>query len=181
MLSHCKKYCIGRAADCDGGVGDAQDAGNNIYLLRLADVYMVYVEACIGGGNATSDPLALDVYNLIRKRAGLPGDEDGSITYDELIHERRCEFAFEGINFFDIKRMFYRDESKALAYLNGMSREQGYYNSNPAKKTVREGYTLDLSRSPIIVTAPQMMLPIPGSELTAMPSLEEPAVDYYAK
>lgn len=181
MLSHCKKYCIGRAADCDGGVGDAQDAGNNIYLLRLADVYMVYVEACIGGGNATSDPLALDVYNRIRKRAGLPGDEDGSITYDELIHERRCEFAFEGINFFDIKRMFYRDESKALAYLNGMSREQGYYNSNPAKKTVREGYTLDLSRSPIIVTAPQMMLPIPGSELTAMPSLEEPAVDYYAK
>lgn len=181
MLSHCKKYCIGRAADCDGGVGDAQDAGNNIYLLRLADVYMVYVEACIGGGNATSDPLALDVYNHIRKRAGLPGDEDGSITYDELIHERRCEFAFEGINFFDIKRMFYRDESKALAYLNGMSREQGYYNSNPAKKTVREGYTLDLSRSPIIVTAPQMMLPIPGSELTAMPSLEEPAVDYYAK
>lgn len=181
MLSHCKKYCIGRAADCDGGVGDAQDAGNNIYLLRLADVYMVYVEACIGGGNATSDPLALDVYNRIRNRAGLPGDEDGSITYDELIHERRCEFAFEGINFFDIKRMFYRDESKALAYLNGMSREQGYYNSNPAKKTVREGYTLDLSRSPIIVTAPQMMLPIPGSELTAMPSLEEPAVDYYAK
>ena len=181
MLSHCKKYCIGRAADCDGGVGDAQDAGNNIYLLRLADVYMVYVEACIGGGNATSDPLALEVYNRIRKRAGLPGDEDGSITYDELIHERRCEFAFEGINFFDIKRMFYRDESKALAYLNGMSREQGYYNSNPAKKTVREGYTLDLSRSPIIVTAPQMMLPIPGSELTAMPSLEEPAVDYYAK
>ena len=72
MLSHCKKYCIGRAADCDGGVGDAQDAGNNIYLLRLADVYMVYVEACIGSGDATSDPLALDVYNRIRHRAGLP-------------------------------------------------------------------------------------------------------------
>ena len=181
MLCHCKKYCIGRAADCDGGVGDAQDAGNNIYLLRLADVYMVYVEACIGSGDATSDPLALDVYNRIRTRAGLPNDEDGSITYDELIHERRCEFAFEGINFFDIKRMFYRDEAKALAYLNGMNREQGYYNSDPSKKTVREGYTLDLTRSPIIVTAPQMMLPIPGSELTAMPSLQEPAVDYYAK
>jgi hypothetical protein len=181
MLSHCKKYCIGRAADCDGGVGDSQDAGNNIYLLRLADVYMVYVEACIGSGDATSDPLALDVYNRIRHRAGLANDEDGSITYDELIHERRCEFAFEGINFFDIKRMFYRNEAKALAYLNGMNREQGYYNSDPSKKTVREGYTLDLTRSPIIVTAPQMMLPIPGSELTAMPSLEEPAVDYYAK
>lgn len=181
MLAHCKKYCIGRAADCDGGVGDSQDAGNNIYLLRLADVYMVYVEACIGSGDATSDPLALDVYNRIRHRAGLANDEDGSITYDELIHERRCEFAFEGINFFDIKRMFYRNEAKALAYLNGMNREQGYYNSDPSKKTVREGYTLDLTRSPIIVTAPQMMLPIPGSELTAMPSLEEPAVDYYAK
>ena len=181
MLSHCKKYCIGRAADCDGGVGDAQDAGNNIYLLRLADVYMVYVEACIGSGDATSDALALTVYNRIRSRAGLPDDEDASISYDELIHERRCEFAFEGINFFDIKRMFYRDQVKALAYLNGMNREQGYYNSDPTKKTVKEGYTLDLSRALITVTAEQMTLPIPGSELTAMPSLAEPPVDYYAK
>lgn len=181
MLSHCKKYCIGRAADCDGGVGDAQDAGNNIYLLRLADVYMVYVEACIGSGDATSDALALTVYNRIRSRAGLPDDEDASISYDELIHERRCEFAFEGINFFDIKRMFYRNQTKALAYLNGMNREQGYYNSDPTKKTVKEGYTLDLSRAPITVTAEQMTLPIPGSELTAMPSLAEPPVDYYAK
>lgn len=181
MLSHCKKYCIGRAADCDGGVGDAQDAGNNIYLLRLADVYMVYVEACIGSGDATSDALALTVYNRIRSRAGLPDDEDASISYDELIHERRCEFAFEGINFFDIKRMFYRDQTKALAYLNGMNREQGYYNSDPTKKTVKEGYTLDLSRALITVTAEQMTLPIPGSELTAMPSLAEPPVDYYAK
>jgi len=179
MLSHCKKYCIGRAADCDGGVGDAQDAGNNIYLLRLADVYMVYVEACIGSGDATSDALALDVYSRIRSRAGLPADEDASITYDELIHERRCEFAFEGINFFDIKRMFYRNQTKALAYLNGMNREQGYYNSDATKKTVREGYTLDLSRALIIVNASQMTLPVPGSELTAMPSLAEPPVDYY--
>lgn len=181
MLSHCKKYCIGRAADCDGGVGDAQDAANNIYLLRLADVYMVYVEACIGRGEATSDALALDVYARIRARAGLTADEDGAITYDELIHERRCEFAFEGINFFDIKRMFYRNQEKALAYLNGMNREQGYYNSDPSKKTVREGYTLDLTRALITVSASQMYLPIPGSELTAMPSLAEPAVDYYAK
>lgn len=180
MLAHCKKYCIGRAADCDGGVGDAQDAGNNIYLLRLADVYMVYVEACIAAGNATSDPLALDVYARIRRRAGLEADADNSITYDELIHERRCEFALEGINFFDIKRMFYRNPDKALAYLNGMNREQGYYNSDSSKKTSRDGYTLDLTRALITVTAAQMTLPVPGSELTAMPSLAQPAVDYYA-
>ena len=142
---------------------------------------MVYVEACIGRGEATSDALALDVYARIRARAGLTADEDDAITYDELIHERRCEFAFEGINFFDIKRMFYRNQEKALAYLNGMNREQGYYNSDPSKKTVREGYTLDLTRALITVSASQMYLPIPGSELTAMPSLAEPAVDYYAK
>ena len=87
----------------------------------------------------------------------------------------------EGINFFDIKRMFYRNQEKALAYLNGMNREQGYYNSDPSKKTVREGYTLDLTRALITVSASQMYLPMPGSELTAMPSLAEPAVDYYAK
>ena len=178
MLAHMKKYCIGRAADCNGGVGDSQDAGNNIYLLRLADVYMVYVEACIASGSQTSDALALSVYNKIRSRAGLAPDADNTITYDELIHERRCEFAFEGINFFDIKRMFYRDETKALNYLNGMNREQGYYNSDSSKKTSRDGYTLDLTRAVIKVAANQMYLPVPGSEITAMPSLAEPAVEY---
>lgn len=179
MLSHLKKYCIGRAADTNGGVGDSQDAGNNIYLLRLADVYMVYAEACIASGTSTNDPLALQVYNKIRQRAGLATDADNSITYDELIHERRVEFALEGMNFFDIKRMFYRDKTKAINYLNGMNREQGYYNSDSSKKTVREGYTLDLTRALITVTESQMYLPVPGSEITAMPSLAEPAVDYY--
>ncbi|MBR1786545.1 MAG: RagB/SusD family nutrient uptake outer membrane protein [Paludibacteraceae bacterium] len=181
MLAHMKKYCIGRAADCNGGVGDQQDAANNVYLLRLADVYMVYVEATMGATEQTTDQLALDLYNKIRSRAGLEADADNIITYDELIHERRCEFAFEGINFFDIKRMFYRDKQKAITYLNGMQREQGYYNSDSSKKTSKDGYTLNLSRSPIRVTESQMILPVPGSELTAMPSLAEPAVDYFNK
>lgn len=180
MLHHMKKYVIGRSADTNGGVGDGQDAGNNVYLLRLADVYMVYVEACIGSGTSTSDALALDVYNRIRSRAGLANDADGNITYDELIHERRCEFAFEGINFFDVKRMFYRNKQQALTYLNSMNREETYYydSSISDDKTKPSSYSLDLSKQHIVVTESQMTLPIPGSELTAMPSLAEDPIDY---
>ncbi|MDR1973886.1 MAG: RagB/SusD family nutrient uptake outer membrane protein [Bacteroidales bacterium] len=129
MLAHVRKYIIGGNQDCDGLSGNAdQDAGGNLYLLRLADVYLCYVEACIGEGTSTSDALALDVFGRVQNRAGLTfsGFE---ITYTDLIKERRKEFAFESNNIFDIKRMFYRNQTQAINYLNGMERHRQYYNS----------------------------------------------------
>lgn len=54
--AHMKKYVIGKSADNDGQVGINQDAGNNIYLMRLGDVYLTYVEAVMGTAESTSDP-----------------------------------------------------------------------------------------------------------------------------
>ena len=53
MLAHIKKYVIGKAADCNGNVGVDQDAANNIYLMRLADVYLTYTEAVMGTAGST--------------------------------------------------------------------------------------------------------------------------------
>ncbi len=125
MLAHCKKYVIGKAADCGGAVGLNQDAGNNLYLLRLADVMMAYVEACIGTGNETSDATAISYLDEILGRAGLVNPYS-SITFMELITERRKEFALEGINWMDVKRVWYRDHTAGLNYLNDMDRDKKY-------------------------------------------------------
>lgn len=125
MLAHLKKYVIGKPADCGGNVGLNQDGGNNLYLLRAADVMMVYIEACIGTGTSTSDATALQYLTRILERAGLQNDYT-SISFEELITERRKEFAIEGINWMDVKRVWYRDHAAGLRYLEDMERDKKY-------------------------------------------------------
>ena len=110
MLAHIKKYIIGKGADCNGNVGINQDAANNIYLMRLADVYLTYVEAKMGTASSTSDPTAMKYYNMVRQRAGVT--EASSVTYVELLKERRREFAFESQTWFDTQR--YRDRKSVV-------------------------------------------------------------------
>lgn len=181
MLAHIKKYVIGKSADTNGGVGDQQDAANNTYLLRLADVYLCYVEACMGAGSETNDALALDVFNRVHcDRAGLE-KKTGSITYAELLRERRCEFAMEGVNFLDIKRYSYRDGAAAISYLNGMERHRAYYDngSTLTNENTKIPYEINPSYEPINITLEQLTMPIPGSELTAAPTLGEEPVAYH--
>ena len=111
MLAHIKKYIIGKAADCDGNVGINQDAANNIYLMRLADVYLTYVEAKMATASSTSDASAMKYYNMVRQRAGV--SEANSVTYEELLKERRRELAFESRTWFDTQRYRYREGDPA--------------------------------------------------------------------
>ena len=117
MNAHIKKYVSGKAADCGGNVGLGQDAANNIYLIRLADMYLTYAEAILGTGNSTSNAKALEKYNGIRKRAGV--SEANSITFRDIMQERRREFAFESVTWFDVLRLRYREgDAAALEYVN---------------------------------------------------------------
>ncbi len=125
-MSHIKKYVIN--SDNGAHIGTMQDASNNLYLLRVADIYFVYAEACLAGDiNATlTDATAIGYVNQVLNRGG---DSDAgytveSLTYEELIKERRKEFAMEGCNWFDIKRMYYIDQTAALRYLNDMYRDK---------------------------------------------------------
>lgn len=79
-------------------------AGNDWIVLRYADVLLMHVEAIMAGGNETSAQSALDSFELVRLRAGLTGDDDGTITKDELLNERRVELAFENHRLFDLIR-----------------------------------------------------------------------------
>jgi hypothetical protein len=180
-LNNLKKYVIGSNDDTDGGVSTGQATRINQILLRLADVYLIHAEATLGGAGSTSDGAALASFNAIRARANLP--PKASLTFADILRERRVEFALEGINWFDIKRFYYRDPAAAIAYLNAMERETTYYRDNgpnAADENTIEGYILDPPVNPITINESNMWLPIPAAEVVANPMLgpDEPAVEY---
>jgi hypothetical protein len=181
LLNALKKYIVGSADDNAGKVTTGQAAAINQYLLRLADVYLVYAEATLGSGNSTSEATALQYFNAVRQRAGLPAKT--SITFLDILKERRIEFGLESINWFDVKRYFYRDANNAVKYLNDQKREHTYQRITGAgapDENLVAGYQVVPPTNPIIITASKMFLPIPASEVVANPKLAptEKAEDY---
>jgi hypothetical protein len=90
-----------------------QDGGNNYYILRYADILLMYAESVneLDGPNIE----AYEAFNKIRRRAyGFPinsistADLTKGLTkkqfHDSLELERRREFAFEGQRRFDLLR-----------------------------------------------------------------------------
>lgn len=80
--------------------------------FRLADLYLLYAEACMETGDAGT---ATTYLNKVRARVGLPsypgysfkvnGEELTSPTLQEALrHERRMELAMEGHRWFDLCR-----------------------------------------------------------------------------
>ena len=77
--------------------------GINIYLMRLADVYLMYAEACLRSQDETT---AKEYINKVRRRAydkpiTLPSDIDiassGDALWNDLREERFKEFCGEGV------------------------------------------------------------------------------------
>ncbi|MBK7870352.1 MAG: RagB/SusD family nutrient uptake outer membrane protein [Saprospiraceae bacterium] len=119
-------------------------AGNidNIHVLRLAEMYLIRAEADYLAGKG--DPLA-DV-NTIRTRANLaPLAAISSV--DDILNERKVEFAFEGQRWYDLVRT-----GKALAVLAAVPRT----NAPGAPATLAD--------------ANRQVFPIPSVELNANPN-----------
>ncbi|MVT08188.1 RagB/SusD family nutrient uptake outer membrane protein [Chitinophaga tropicalis] len=169
-----KKYVVGRPEDNDGKVTQ-QHTENNTYMLRLADVYLVYAEAVLGNAASTSDGQALLYFNKVRKRAGVP--EKTSITWDDIYTERRLELAMEGQAWYDLVRLHYYNPEKAIAILNAQDR--GTYRIVPNAETNATSWTVT-SDVPAYypVTESNFLLPLPAAELTAAPNLRKPPVAY---
>lgn len=85
-----------------------------LYYMRLADIYLMYAEACAatGGANAKAGNCsltALDAINTIRNRcgAGEVADKfvgDNKKFMDEIRRERAVELSMEGFRFNDLQR-----------------------------------------------------------------------------
>ncbi len=79
--------------------GDKGNTAKNHRILKYSDLLLIRAEAAINLGNAGE---ALNIANTLRDRAGL--GPRTSITYDELLDERRWEMAMEYERWFDLVR-----------------------------------------------------------------------------
>jgi hypothetical protein len=167
--AYVKKYVIGSPAD-NGGLGGSQNENMSTYIYRLADVYLCYADAILGNNASTSDPEAIKYYNLVRSRAG--AYTKTSISYADLLLERKVEFAFEGHAFYDWKTWYYFDPNDALQYFSSQNR--GTYNityngGNPFITFFgSNGYPGTLSYA---ITPQTADLPYPESEDLVAPNL----------
>jgi len=91
----------------DGEIGD-----NDWIVLRYADVLLLYAEAILGNDDSTTDVRALAAFNKVRLRAGL--EEDANLTKQELLDERRVEFAYENERLYDLIRFGEADAVLAI-------------------------------------------------------------------
>ncbi|MES2829162.1 MAG: RagB/SusD family nutrient uptake outer membrane protein [Bacteroidota bacterium] len=79
---------------------------DNTPVLRIAETYLNRAEAYAEAGAQQNQALALADVNTIRVARGLAPAVGlvGTALIDEIMLQRRCEFAFEGHRFFDLKR-----------------------------------------------------------------------------
>jgi starch-binding outer membrane protein, SusD/RagB family len=112
-----EQYWSNRVADGNGP--------NNFPYIRYADVVLMASEAAFETGNSSR---ALTLVNMVRKRArngtstGVPADL-ASITFEDIVNERRLELALEGHRFFDLVRWKKQEiiaETPLQRYLGGV-------------------------------------------------------------
>jgi hypothetical protein len=168
-----KKHIIGNEKDLSLAQMTNTSSPEHTILLRLADIYLIYVEAVLGNNGTTSDGRALAYFNRIRTRAGL--DEVTSVDDATLLKERRLELAGEGEYWFDLVRLSYYNPSKAIAILKGYQDSRNKIEIDDATGKVTPGDSYGVITEP---TLNSFQLPIPSTEITANPNLLEPAVPY---
>ncbi len=138
--------------------------GANIYILRLADVYLLYAEACMNTNDNTN---ALEYLNRVHRRAyDVPVNsasiydyssltartkaaaDDVDLAYNPLRYERHAELFAEGDWWFDVCR--WRIGATEAAYYN-----VGISDNTPISWSDVRSYSF----------------PIPGNEISANPAV----------
>lgn len=150
------KYVVGPGSSYGGEGVLGMNTGQNFMILRYSDILLIYAEAILAGGSSTSDANALNAFNKVRTRAGL--STKSSITLDDIMQERRMEFAFEGDYWYDIQRQGF---AKAKSIIEAQDRGD----KNGALH--------------VTFTEDKMYLPIPASEILQDPELANDPVPYY--
>ena len=108
---HFQKFASWRAT---GGL----DEGQNVPILRSADVYLLVSEAKIRSGQNGDAEL-----NAVRTRVGL--DPITNATMEDIIHERRVELAGENQRYFDLLRW---DKADIVDIVALLAEDRGTFN-----------------------------------------------------
>lgn len=189
-FANIKKYTIGQGKDFGIPTISPQRYPNNTYMLRLAELYLIYVEATLGNNASTTDAQAVAYFNAIRTRAGLSAYADPTtgaplpITLDNILNERFKEFAVEGMAWYDFVSLHYWNPQKAYSILNSQDRGLYYITpdnpTNPSVWTIKKTPWANPPANPrkINANSGNFRLPIPGVELAQAPWLANPAIEY---
>jgi hypothetical protein len=178
-----KKYVVGSPAD-NNGASAFQSTAMNTYIMRLSDVYLIAAEAILGQSAnpgvghgidtaaSTNDATALKYFNKIRQRAGV--QQKTSITYRDIIKERRLEFAIEGDYWYDLCRMDGFNSAThpvAISIISKQDRGDSSTDTPPVRYH-------DATYTP---TNLDFLFPVPATEVAADPNLIKAPVPYVFK
>lgn len=181
-----KKYVVGGPDDL-GANAAQQHYPNDTYMMRLAELYLIYAEASIGSTGSTTDATAVAYFNKVHMRAGLPEwlvtggpSPNGPLTLDAVLNERFKEFAMEGMTWYDLVSLHYWNPTKALNIIN--SQDRGLFYVVPDKMPDPTQWTISKTtwygdRVPI-ANEGNFVIPIPAVELSQAPNLQAPPVEY---
>lgn len=188
-----KKGVVGGPDDDNDGYVQSMNSPLNTYILRLADVYLTYAEACLGNKERLTEGPGLEYFNKVRRRAfnGKGDWEKTSVTFDDIIRERRIEFSMEYCNWYDMVSWYCWKPDYMLNYFNNQQRgyrapvikkdEKGYlhFGNNDASGTFQEGP--DYYEEPQIeinIADDDIFFPYPESDVIQNPLLKEEPVPY---
>lgn len=165
-----KKYVIGTKKV--NGFSTVNNSGINSYMLRLAEVYLNYAEAVLGNAESTTDADAIKYFNMIRRRAGVA--EKTKLTYEDLRHENRVEFAFEGLYWYQLVRRSYYKQQEVVNYVNNQNRNASYYESSTHTYKLSDTYVAP-GAGVATATAKSLTLPMADTDQTKNPYLKTDA------
>ncbi len=151
----------------------------------------------MAGAKTSTDPVALNAINKIRNRAGLgnltvinrtgwvanpnyvagsnaKGQHWPTIYKDDLLDERRREFAFEDDYWFDLGRLDgFNVTTHPIAKQIIAQQDRGTSDSSTPPNRYGNGY--------LPITDAQFLFPYPATEVSADPLLTAPPVPYIFK
>ena len=171
-----KKGVVGSTKD--NSKTTRMNSGLNTYMLRLGEIYLNLAEATLGNNATTSDASALNAVNLLRKRAGLANKT--SLTYTDIIHERRVELCMEGQYWYDLVRRSYYRQQEVVNYITGQQRGTIVpilYDTTTNKVSV-DASKSNSTRAVGLANEKIFLLPYPESEVVQNPLLKESPVPY---
>lgn len=171
-----KKGVVGSTKD--NAKTSRMNSGLNTYMLRLGEVYLNYAEAALGNSATTSDAQAVAAINELRLRAGL--NPKTTLSYADIIHERRVELCMEGQYWYDLVRRAYYKQQEVINYVTGQNRGTivPILYDNTINKVTIDATGSNSTRSIGVIDATIFVLPYPESELVQNPLLRENPVPY---
>ena len=94
-------FYIKKFISTEPGAGLVTKQATNYWpIFRYSEILLNAAEAAF----ELNKPEALGYLNQVRQRAGFGENSLKQLTFEDIVHERRVELAFEGHRFFDLKR-----------------------------------------------------------------------------